>query len=114
MATSSRSSSIELSTPLAIWSGSSYHHLARAGDFLFLAGQVARNSQGEWVGLGNAGAQAAQIYRNIGAILASAHARASDVVKVNTILVSRGDNAAVTAQRLAFFGDHRPPHTGMI
>jgi enamine deaminase RidA (YjgF/YER057c/UK114 family) len=28
--------------------------------------------------------------------------------------VDRGDRDVVTAARLAFFGDHRPPHTGMI
>jgi 2-iminobutanoate/2-iminopropanoate deaminase len=29
-------------------------------------------------------------------------------------MVDRGDRDAVTAERLKFFGDHRPPHTGVI
>jgi 2-iminobutanoate/2-iminopropanoate deaminase len=41
-------------------------------------------------------------------------AEPSDVVKINTILVDRNDRDAVTAERLKFFGDHRPPHTGII
>ena len=27
---------------------------------------------------------------------------------------SRADRDAITAERLAFFGEHRPPHTGII
>ncbi len=38
--------------------------------FIFVAGQVARDENNEWVGIGDAGTQAAQVYRNIGRILA--------------------------------------------
>ena len=103
-----------LTNPPELWPPPNYSHCARAGDFLFLAGQIARDGAGHWVGLGDAGAQARQIYENIGAILAHAGASPADVVKVTTILTNRADNPAVTAQRVAFFGAHRPPHTGMI
>jgi len=65
-------------------------------------------------GLGDAGAQARQVYRNIGRCLAAVGATPQDVVKIHTILVDRADRDAVTAERLAFFGAHRPPHTGII
>jgi len=66
------------------------------------------------VGIGDAGAQAAQVYRNIGRILAHIGATPDQVVKINTILVDRADSQAITAERLKFFGDHRPPHTGIV
>src|SRR5829696_3991343 len=106
--------SIRLSSPTDVARATTYEHAARAGDFIFVAGQVARDENNEWVGLDDAGTQAAQVYRNIGRILAHVGAEPSDVVKINTILVDRNDRDAVTAERLKFFGDHRPPHTGVI
>jgi len=38
----------------------------------------------------------------------------SNVVKVTTYLVDRGDAEAVTKVRLENLGVHRPPHTGLI
>ena len=105
---------ITLSSPPDVWPVAGYEHVARAGDFVFVAGQVARNAQGAWVGIGDAGAQAQQVYRNIGAILKHVGATAEHVVKINTILTDRADAAAVAEARKAFFGAHRPPHTGII
>jgi 2-iminobutanoate/2-iminopropanoate deaminase len=102
------------SSPPDVWPGPSYHHVARAGDFLFLAGQIGRDEDGVLVGIGDAGVQAAQVYKNVRSILASVGAGPGDVIKVTTMLVNRADNPAVTAERLLFFGEHRPPHTGMI
>ena len=103
-----------LLSPPDVAPAATYEHVARAGDFVFIAGQIAKDEQGTWVGLGDAGAQARQVYRNIGRCLAAVGATPQDVVKIHTILVDRADRDAVTAERLAFFGDHRPPHTGII
>ncbi len=105
---------LTLVDPPDVAPATSYSHVSRAGDFVFVAGQIAKDETGAWVGLGDAGAQARQVYVNIGRCLASVGATARDVVKINTILVDRADRDAVTAARLAFFGDHRPPHTGII
>ena len=105
---------IDLSSPPSVWPVAGYEHVAVAGAFAFVAGQVARDEKGQWVGIGDAGVQAAQVYRNIGLILAHIGARPEQVVKINTILVDRADSAAVTAERRKFFGDHRPPHTGIV
>jgi 2-iminobutanoate/2-iminopropanoate deaminase len=104
----------ELIHPAGVAPTPSYAHVCRAGDFVFVAGQIAKDEAGNWVGLGDAGAQARQVYRNIGRCLASVGATPRDVVKISTILVDRADRDAVTAARFAFFGDHRPPHTGVI
>ena len=100
--------------PEGVAPASSYEHVSRAGDFVFVAGQIAKDEAGNWIGLGDAGAQARQVYVNIGKCLASVGATPRDVVKINTIMVDRADREGVTAARLAFFGDHRPPHTGII
>ena len=100
--------------PPGVAPAASYAHVCRAGDFVFVAGQIAKDEAGNWVGLGDATAQARQVYANIGAILAHLGATPADVAKVNTILVDRADRFAVTAVREEFFGAHRPPHTGVI
>jgi 2-iminobutanoate/2-iminopropanoate deaminase len=106
--------SFELIDPPDVAPATTYSHVSRAGDFVFVAGQIAKDTAGNWIGLGDAGAQARQVYVNIGRCLASVGAGPRDVVKINTILVDRADRDAVTAERLAFFGDHRPPHTGIV
>jgi enamine deaminase RidA (YjgF/YER057c/UK114 family) len=92
----------------------SYVHAIRAGNTLYLAGQVARDEQGQVVAPGDAAAQARQVYRNIGRVLTAAGAGFGHIVKMTTYLVDRSDSAAVSAVRLEHLGDHRPPHTGLI
>mgnify|MGYP001321809233 CR=1 FL=1 len=101
-------------SPPGLTPGPTYEHLMRAGDLVFAAGQIARGDDGTIVGIGDAGEQAKHIYRNIGLILDHLQATPRNVVKINTILVDRADREAVTRERLRFFGDHRPPHTGVI
>ena len=107
-------SNVTLTSPPDVNRVPGYEHVAIAGGFAFVAGQVARDVDGNWIGGENAGEQAARIYRNIGRILAHIGAEPTQVVKINTILVDRADSAAVTEERLAFLGAHRPPHTGVI
>lgn len=101
-------------TPDGIYRPASYLHGMIAGGTLYVAGQVARDAHGTLVGPNDATAQAEQVYANLGAVLASAGAAPSDVVKVTTYLIDAADGAAATEARLAFFGDHRPPHTGLV
>lgn len=105
---------IMLASPPDVAPASSYEHGALCGDFLFVAGQIAKDESGNWIGLGDAGAQAEQVYRNIGRILAHFGAGPENVVKITTFLVDRADRDAITAARLDFFGDHRPPHSGLV
>jgi 2-iminobutanoate/2-iminopropanoate deaminase len=88
--------------------------MVAAGRTLYVAGQVARDAAGALVGPNDAAAQARQVYANLGAVLAAAGAGPEHVVKVTTYLVDRDDGAAATDARLAFFGRHRPPHTGLV
>jgi len=100
--------------PAGIYRPATYAHAIRAGDTLYVAGQVARDANGALVGPNDGVAQARQVYANLAAVLAAAGARPEHVVKVTTYLVDPADGAAATAERLAYFGDHRPAHTGLI
>lgn len=100
--------------PEGIYRPSSYNHAMRAGNTLYVAGQVARDANGQLVAPGDAAGQARQVFHNLGVVLKAAGADWRNVVKITTYLVDRDDAAAVSAVRLAAFGDHRPPHTGLI
>jgi enamine deaminase RidA (YjgF/YER057c/UK114 family) len=90
-----------------------------AGRLVFVAGQVAMNAQGQLVGEGDVAAQAAQVFRNIEAVLGEAGCTFRDVVKFTTFLTR--------AEDFARFGDWRrqeyarrfpdgvyPPNTGVV
>lgn len=101
---------VEISSPADVAPGLTYEHAARAGGFIFVSGQIAKDESGSWVG-GDATRQAIQIYRNLDRVLTHTGALRYDVVKVTTILTDLNDKDAVTKVRLDYFGDHRPPHT---
>lgn len=92
----------------------SYQHFSEANGFIFVAGQVARDANGNWVGVNDISAQARQVWKNIGIILAQAGADPGHIVKVSTFLIDRAHGAISTQARLEFMGDHRPPHSGVI
>lgn len=114
MALQDSDTGITLASPPGVAPAPTYEHGARCGDFIYVAGQVARDENGNWVGIGDARAQAEQVYKNIGRVLAQFGAGPEHVVKINAIMVDRADRDAVTEPRLAFFGEHRPPHTGIV
>jgi 2-iminobutanoate/2-iminopropanoate deaminase len=107
------SNSFETYNPEGIYRPASYNHALRAGDTLYVAGQVARDASGNLVGT-SAGEQAEQVYANLAAVLAAAGASFADVVKVTTYLVDSADSQAVSEVRLRHFAEHRPPHTGLV
>ena len=99
--------------PDGIYRPASYHHALRAGDTLYVAGQVARDVDGNLVG-STAGEQAEQVYSNLQAVLEAAGASFADVVKLTTYLVDAADSRAVSDVRRTYCGDRSPPHTGLI
>jgi enamine deaminase RidA (YjgF/YER057c/UK114 family) len=59
-----------------------YTHVVRAGNTLYLSGQVPIDANGEVVGAGDPTRQAEQCWRNIELCLAAAGATLADIVKV--------------------------------
>jgi 2-iminobutanoate/2-iminopropanoate deaminase len=102
---------ITLSSPPDMFRGITYEHAAIVGDFVFLAGQVARNAKGETVAPNDTAGQTGPLYANLRRVLEHAGCTPDDVVKVTTYLVDAGDTMLVLEAHKAFFGSHRPPHT---
>jgi enamine deaminase RidA (YjgF/YER057c/UK114 family) len=65
-----------------------YTHVIKAGNMVFVAGQVAVNKEGKMVGVGDITAQAEETYRQIQECLRSAGTDLSQVVKLNTYVTS--------------------------
>lgn len=89
------------------------------GRLVFVAGQVAMDAEGRIVGEGDVRAQAAQVYRNLDAVLAEAGCTFRDVVKLTTFLTRNEDWAPFGEWRKAeytrLFPDGvYPPNTGMV
>jgi reactive intermediate/imine deaminase len=86
----------------------------RVGDTIYLSGQVAFDSGGEVVGRGNARSQASQCFANIRAVLETAGAQLSDVVKLTCFLVDGDDFGAYAEVKKALFADGVAPASTTI
>ena len=90
-----------------------------AGRLVFVAGQVAMDGAGRIVGEGDLKAQVAQVYKNLGAVLAEAGCTFRDVVKFTTFLTRNEDWGPFGEWRKAeyprLFPDGvYPPNTGVV
>jgi 2-iminobutanoate/2-iminopropanoate deaminase len=66
----------------------SYAHAVRMGDLIFVAGQVARDANGNLVGKGDVREQTEQVFKNLRAILEAAGSGMHKVGKV-TVFITR-------------------------
>jgi reactive intermediate/imine deaminase len=82
-----------------------------AGNLVFVSGQVARNSQGETVGVGDIEAQTRQVLENVKAVLAEGGATMDDVVKITVFVTDVGDYAAIHKVRGEYFKSEYPAST---
>ncbi|MBI4232906.1 MAG: RidA family protein, partial [Chloroflexi bacterium] len=88
-----------------------YSQAVRAGDTVYVAGQVARDAQGNTVGKGDIHAQLAQVYQNLQATLAAAGTSLSGVVKLNTYITSLDFLEAVREAMVRHFPVQPPAST---
>ncbi len=88
-----------------------YSHVVRAGNQLFLAGQVAVDSDGSLVGEGDMRAQVRQVLENMRTVLASQGADFSNVVKINIFTVDIEAFRGAAEVRAEFFGGYPPAST---
>ncbi len=87
---------------------SGFSPVVRAGDTVFVSGQVSVDSQGTLVGKGDALAQSEQCLRNIDAALVAAGATRADVTKITAFIVNPEDYSAYSEARLEYFGNPGP------
>lgn len=79
----------------------------RAGDFVYISGQVAMNERGE-IDYGGIEAQTRRTMENVKKVLALADCDLSDVVKVTVWLDDTRDFWTFNRVYLEYFGEHPP------
>jgi 2-iminobutanoate/2-iminopropanoate deaminase len=86
-----------------------YSQAIRAGDWLFVSGQIPLDPKtGELVGTGDIRAAAERALESLKAVLAAGGASLADVVKTTVYLTSLDDFAAVNEVYARYFGDTKP------
>jgi 2-iminobutanoate/2-iminopropanoate deaminase len=87
-----------------------YSQAVRAGQFVFLSGQIPLDPQsGEMVGGDDVEAQTEQVMKNLDAVLKAAGSSFGQVVKATIFLTDLGDFAVVNRVYGASFVGHVPP-----
>lgn len=103
---------IERINPPGLSMPTTYSHIVKVGDILYIAGQVGADAQGKVVGPGMA-EQVEQVLKNLQIALKSQGADFSHVVKINIYTTDvdafRAPDAA--AVRAKYFGANRPAST---
>jgi 2-iminobutanoate/2-iminopropanoate deaminase len=90
----------ELSNPSRVHTPQAhYSQVARAGNTLYISGQLAMDPSGAVVGLGDARAQARQCYENLAAILAHYGGSLRHLLKTTTDITHWGYRPLVAAAR---------------
>ena len=81
------------------------------GKMIFVAGQLARDANGNCVGKGDMRAQIQQVGENIKACLEAAGATLADIVKTNTFVTNYEEFSKHGDMRLRYFGPATPTST---
>ena len=100
--------------PSGMHTPTGYSHVVKAGDTIYIAGQVAVASDGSVVGKDDPAAQAEQVYKNIQNALASVGASLQHLVKTTTYVVSRDCIEAVREARAKYLANDPPTSTLLI
>ncbi|CAN7262582.1 RidA family protein [Variovorax paradoxus] len=79
----------------------------RAGDFIYVSGQVPANAEGEIV-VGGIEAQTRQVMENLKKVLALGGATLDDVCKSTVWLQDARDFGAFNRIYMSYFGDNKP------
>ena len=87
---------------------------ARIGGSVFVSGQVSTHANGELVGVGDAGAQSEQCFKNVEAALTAAGAGWDDVAKITCFLVNAADYPAYATARQRLFPQNGPASSTVI
>ena len=90
-------------------------HAVKAGNTIYISGQVALDPDGNLVGNGNIEAQAEYIWGNIQKVLNAAGSSLDDVVKMFQFVVGAENfQGAVTVRRRIFSKDPLPCSTSVV
>ena len=103
--------SIERINPDGLTKPTSYSHVVKVGNLLFIAGQVAFDSAGNLVGENDMKAQVRQVLENLKTALASQKADFSHVAKINIFTTDVEAFLGSAEVRAEYFKGHPPAST---
>lgn len=104
----------EILNPDSVHPTAGYSHAAKAGTTVYIAGQIAKDRQGNVVGAGDIRAQARQVYTNLKAVAEAAGGGLQHVVKMTTYLTDPRFIDPWREVRAEFFGEPMPPNTLLV
>lgn len=90
-----------------------YSTAIRAGEFLFITGQVATAADGSIVGDGDVREQVRQVFRNIGSVLSAAGATYENLVRLTYFYVDIDHVHELKGVREEFMSEPFPAVTGV-
>jgi len=93
---------------------SGYSHVAKAGNTLYIAGQVPRDVNGNLVGKGDFEAQARQVLSNLKNILEEVGGGFQNIVKTTTFLTHFSYRETFRNIRAEFIPEPFPPNTLVV
>jgi len=91
-----------------------YSHAAKAGNTLYIAGQVAQDVDGNLVGKGDFETQVRQVYENLTSIMKEAGGTLQNIVKKTTFLTHYSHIETYRRVRNEYFPEPCPPNTLLI
>ena len=109
-----RAPHVKRTNPPTLSKPTGYTHIvevAGPAKTVYISGQIAFDKDGQIVGAGDMKAQAEQVFKNLEIALKAAHAKFSDVVKMNTYVTDMDQAPAVREVRARYFGEATPAST---
>lgn len=91
-----------------------YSHATRAGNTLYIAGQIAKDKDGNLVGIGDIESQVRQVLTNLKNILKEAGGDLHNIVKMTTFLTHFNSIEGYRRVRGEYFTEPCPPNTLLI
>jgi 2-iminobutanoate/2-iminopropanoate deaminase len=91
-----------------------YSPAVRAGDFIFVSGQVPVNPATQQVVTGDIAVETRQVLENIKLLLEGCGASLADVVKCGVFLAEANDFSAMNAVYAEFFGEAKPARATVV
>ncbi|MGD1073798.1 MAG: Rid family detoxifying hydrolase [Bryobacteraceae bacterium] len=91
-----------------------YSPAVRAGDFIFVAGQVPVDPATDKISTGDIRHETRLVLNNLKWILEGVGASLADVVRVGVYLAEGSEFAAMNEVYAEFFGEHKPARTTIV
>ena len=85
-----------------------FTQVIKAGNTIYIAGQIAMNAQGQIVGAGDINAQTTQVFENLKTALAAAGAQFSHLVKLTVYVTDAAYREPIAAVRRQYLGSPDP------